>query len=125
MSDTYAKMNSIAASVTGQNFTDAVPKLNTLETIAELNKFMKGGDSIDADLKPFADNELQYLKAAMKLINTVPDIRAKFGQTMEGATALADIVKFTDSQTLFQKMIDSVKIERPKLGSQSSAYEGK
>jgi hypothetical protein len=93
--------------ISGEDKASGVPSLPLLQLIVMIRKAetQKGkGDS----WTPFVNEELKYLRAAVKLLTTDPLINFKYGTSMEGAMSLVGLLKARAATKDIESRIDGV-----------------
>ena len=80
--------------------------MDVLSSLKAMDYFQKENNNVNSTIKAIADNELAYLNASMTAISTNPVLQTKFGNGLEGAMAVAGLLKQRNAQRQYEKILD-------------------
>ena len=95
---------SLQNTIAGDN-TKPLSTIDTLASLKALNFFAKG-EGIDETVGAIAKNEIAYLTASMKAINDNPLLSMKFGNGLDGAMNLSQLLKQRNGQRIYEQTLD-------------------
>ena len=99
---------------------DVTRTLSTVDILASLKAL--DHDYQNPTVKAIADNEKAYLTQAMNAINNNAMLSLKFGNGLEGAMAVAGLLKQRNAERIYQEALDpyASNVQSKELGLLSS-----
>jgi len=86
-----------------------LPVLSSIDTLASLKAidYFNKRTSPDDVIGQIARSELAFLTQGMEAVSTNPFLSQKFGSGLEGAMAIANLIKLRSSENMYNKVIDT------------------
>ena len=103
----------------GGDVTKTLSTIDVLSSLKAINYFADPEFKGDETVKQIAQNELSYLRTAMKAISESPALSLKFGNGFEGALGVASLLKQKVGENYYNKILDPYAntIENKELNS--------